>query len=173
MTNPDSDLSDLVVGMVALNGGRLVSKIRLQKSVYLLDECGLESGLDFDYRYYGPFSAELAGAADDAADAARLSATPHPGLHEVPYTVFQTPEEPPERLGNLSESRARELLQIMEKNSAVVLELAATIAFLQRHGLADDPVEKLKHLKPLKATQGRLDKAQQLLRELGIAAAAS
>lgn len=163
-----SDISDLVVGIVALNSGRLVSKIRLQKTVYLLEECGLGSSLDFDYRYYGPFSAEVAQAADAAADAGRLCALERPGFHAVPYTVFETKEEPPKQLGELSAVRAQKLLKLMDGCSAVILELAATIAFLRRYDLADDPVEKVKLLKPLKATRERLEKALQLHRALGL-----
>ncbi len=173
MTNSYRDLSDLVVGVVALNGGQLVSKIRLQKTLYLLEECGLGSALDFDYRYYGPFSAELARAGDEAADSRRLEATEQHGFHEVPYTVYSTQEQPPPQLGELSADRAKELLIIMDGYTAVVLELATTISFLRRYGLADDPVEKMKRLKPLKATPDRLDKVTRLLREVGLEAAAS
>ena len=63
----------LVVGLVALNGGQLVSKIRLQKTVYLLDACGLGSGLEFDYANFGPYSADLAQAADEALDSKCLA----------------------------------------------------------------------------------------------------
>ena len=35
------ELDDLVVGTVALSGGELVSRIRMQKVVYLLDQLGM------------------------------------------------------------------------------------------------------------------------------------
>src|SRR5437879_1961262 len=55
-----------IAGLVKLNGGRLVGRTRLQKSVYLLRLCGVDLGFDFDYHYYGPYSEELASAARDA-----------------------------------------------------------------------------------------------------------
>src|ERR1700729_1170689 len=47
-------------------GGRIVGRTRLQKVGYLLTVTGLESGLSFFYRHYGPFSEGLAAAARDA-----------------------------------------------------------------------------------------------------------
>lgn len=164
-----TDIVDLVVGLVALNGGELVSKIRLQKTFYLLEECGLGSGLDFDYRHYGPFSGDLARAADDDVDPRRLKSTPRPGFHAVPYTVYRTDEKAPDQLGNLPAGRVQELLKTMGRYSAVVLELAATVVLLRHYGLADDPIEKVRTLKPLKATPERITRANQLLAELGIA----
>ena len=45
-----------VTALVNLNGGRIVGKTRLQKTVYLLKECGIDLGFDFDYHHYGPYS---------------------------------------------------------------------------------------------------------------------
>ena len=163
-----TDLTDLVIGMVALNGGQLVSKIRLQKTFYLLERCGLSSGLEFDYRYYGPFSAELARASDDAVAARRMHAQEQLGFHEVPYTVYNTPEEASEQIGELSAERAQKLLKIMSDNSAVVLELAATIVYFRERGYGDRTRAELKARKPLKATDDRIGKAQELLRRLGL-----
>src|SRR5262249_49914581 len=55
-----------VAGLLKLNGGKLVGRTRLQKSVYLLKLSGIDLGFDFDYHYYGPYSEELAVAARDA-----------------------------------------------------------------------------------------------------------
>ena len=167
-----NDLTDLVIDMVALNGGKLVSKIRLQKTFYLLERCGLNSGLEFDYRYYGPFSAELARASDDAVAAGRMRAHEQLGFHEVPYTIYDTPEKASEQIGELSAEHAQELLKIMFDNSSVVLELAATIVYFRERGYGDTTLAELKTRKPLKATDHRIGKAQEMLRRLGLRAEA-
>jgi uncharacterized protein len=48
-------------------GNQIVGRTRLQKIAYLLLATGLEGGLPFTYKHYGPYSEELANAARDAA----------------------------------------------------------------------------------------------------------
>jgi uncharacterized protein len=43
-----------VAELIALNGGEIIGKIRLQKIAYLLEAAGLGIGLDYDYHHYGP-----------------------------------------------------------------------------------------------------------------------
>ena len=56
----------------------------------------------------------------------------------------------------------------MASVSDVVLELAATMVFLQRNGYAKGFVEEVRERKPLKATEDRLDRAQKLIKKLGL-----
>ncbi len=162
-----SEASDLVVGMVALNGGQLVSKIRLQKTVYLLEQCGLGGNFEFEYRNYGPFSIDVARAADDAVAGSRLTESSRPGHHAEPYTIYETEEHPPEKLGMVSSGDLRKKLKVMEHYSSLELEVASTIVFLQRQG-HDEPssIAGTKELKPLKATNERIARAHELLSEL-------
>ena len=87
--------ADLVVSIIALNGGKLVGRTRLQKVVYLLHQCGLDGDLDFDYDKFGPFSADLARATDVAKFQKRIREKKKTGYHEVPYFEFTTKEPPP------------------------------------------------------------------------------
>ena len=51
----------------------------------------------------------------------------------------------------------------------MVLELAATIEFLRLAGCAPERIDdEVMVLKPLKATEARLEAAHQLLKELGV-----
>ena len=43
-----------VADIVAATGGRLVSRVRLQKLAYLLDQLGARSGFNYIYHHYGP-----------------------------------------------------------------------------------------------------------------------
>src|SRR5262245_49278059 len=57
---------DVVAAVVAAAGGRLTGRVRLQKTVYLMDRLGLNSGFDYDYHHYGPYSRDLDNATADA-----------------------------------------------------------------------------------------------------------
>lgn len=165
-----SDSIDLVVGLVAHNGGRLVGKTRLQKVAYLLDACGLKSGVDYEYHHFGPYSAEISSAADIAEVLGRLSSEEKPGFHSVPYVTYQTEEAKPARLGALSADAVSERLSVMERYSAIVLELAATIHYLENsEGFsAEGAQDEVKVRKSAKATADRLARANELLRRLGL-----
>jgi uncharacterized protein len=163
-----NDPIEMVVGLVALNDGELVGKVRLQKTFYLLDACGLQSGFDYDFHFYGPFSADLARAADDAPALNRLNFEDKFGYHEVPYRVFHASHDapPPERLGELSAAEIRENLKLMARYSAAELEVAASIIFLRNNGYQDDPVAETRRRKPATATADRVARAERLIAEL-------
>jgi len=161
---------DLVVGLVALNGGQVVGKTRLQKLAYLLEVCGMSSGLEFEYHNYGPFSSELAREADFAVGAGMLTVESQTGFHEVPYTVFTTKHPAPARLGQLAAENARQKLSIMQKYSALDLEIAATLDWFRDSSSDRGEInDRVVGLKPVKATPVRLERGWQLLSELGLA----
>jgi uncharacterized protein YwgA len=162
------DIDDVVVGVVALSGGRVVGKTRLQKEIYFLQRCGLNVGLDFDYHHFGPYSSELAQATDDAVAFERLNAENRQGYHEVPYTVYTTEEAAPKKLAGSSQGRIEEKLRVMKGYSALELEVAATIDYLREAGYGERAIAEAKTRKPLKATPDRIMRAMQLLRELGL-----
>ena len=166
---------DVVVNLVALNGGELVGRTRLQKQAYLIDRCGAEFGLLFIYHRYGPYCFDLAGGMYDAKAEGRIETVEKLGYHRVPYTIFRSRNETecPARLGRLNAERARALLERMKQVSDIVLELAATIVFLRDDwDYYDKPnisaVEETKTCKSLKATDERVAKAINLLRDLGL-----
>lgn len=165
------DLATNLAYLVALNGGELVGKTRLQKLCYLLDACGAGLDVAFDYHHYGPFSAELAFAADDAEALGLLCTEQRHGFHGVPYTVFKSTDEQ----GFMEEpdpARAtrQRCLDIMRHYSALVLELAATLVFLERQEQVEKAWEELKRRKAAKVNEERLDQVRQLLGELGLLA---
>ncbi len=84
-----NELDELLVQVVALAGGTVVGKTRLQKMMYLLDQCGLNSGCRYNYHHCGPFSAQIAEAAEDACELNLLRYEEKPGFHAVPYGVYQ------------------------------------------------------------------------------------
>jgi uncharacterized protein len=154
--------------IVALNGGVLVGKTRLQKTIYLLQSKGLNIGYDFEYHHYGPYSEGVAEDIKWAEFLGQLTGRPEMGFHDVPYTVFETKSLPPNSILGSSSDAVKSILGILEKHSAVVLELAATLLFLRKNGYATDSEEELKVRKPSKAAPERLEKARGLLRELNL-----
>ena len=162
---------DIVVDLIALNGGRLVGRTRLQKGGYLLHRCGANFGLPFIYYHYGPYSSDLASGCLDALADKRIKIEERPGRHRVRYAIFTLGKDarPSGRLGALSAAEARRLLKKMEKVSDIVLELAATIVYFVENG--DDmkkAVEETKARKSIKASAERLREAYSLIRDLGL-----
>ena len=164
--------TELAVNLIALHGGEVVGRTRLQKRTYLLHRCGGDFGLGFVYHHYGPYSFDLADGLIDARAEDVIEIEEKPGSYGVPYAVFRLKRSLPEpsRLGDLPISDARRLLGTMaEEGSDIVLEIAATIVFLRDEGgYKNQAIEETKVRKPLKATQQRLSRAQSLMCDLGL-----
>jgi uncharacterized protein len=142
-------------------GGRVVGRTRLQKMAYLLEISGLGAGFDFGYRYYGPFSEDLANAVSEAQYSELLAEEEHPTSWGGAYSVFKVI-----RSGSASIKRdARtQILGIGVKANPVSLELAATAAYLALEGNRD-PWSETRRLKPEKAEK-HLEDAKRLYAEL-------
>ena len=161
--------ADYVSAIVRLAGGEIVGKTRLQKMAYLLQAKGSGfAGVDFDYHNFGPYSAELAFAADDAESLGLLAAEERPGYHSVPYTVFRSTESATNLNDNKEMIGCKADLKVMSTYSALVLELAATAVYLKRNGYAESFWKEVKKRKSLKATPQRMRLARKLLQQLGL-----
>jgi uncharacterized protein len=160
---------ELAIGIVALSGGKLVGRTRLQKTAYMLDQLGLRSGLDYEYHYYGPYALALAEGWNTAREENRLDLEDVLGRHLVPYTIFRTTEPGPARLGSLPAAKAKAIVERLGRESDLVLEVAATMHFLSQRPDIDDAELEVKRRKPLKATHERVVAAIALLKELGLA----
>lgn len=169
-----SQLDELVVGVVALYGGTLVGRIRLQKVIYLLDQLGMESGANFDYYHYGPYSEDISDAIADAKFLDKIKEkVEFRQVDGAPYSAFSTESLAPDSLGKLKATRVRELIEKFTDCTSTVLELAATIHWLAvREGLPNWRND-LESLKAGKTGNGRVDKAITLLEELGLQPLAS
>lgn len=166
----DRNILSMIQAIVALNSGRLVGRTRFQKTVYLLEKLGLEGPFDFEYHYYGPYSAELAEAIDVASVTGDLSEAFGVGYHGTPYSIFTTSAEPPSRVANVSGEDVRGWLGSLARYTGTDLELASTILFLRDE--CDVPSadldSKVIELKPVKASSDHLSRAWHLLETLGL-----
>ncbi len=144
-----------VTDIIRAAGGEIVGRTRLQKVAYLLELAGLGYGFRFEYRHYGPYSEELSFAARNAALFDLLTEEERPTSWGGFYSIF--------RVTGLS--AGHEFAMAAANADSIVLELAATAAFLAEEGISD-PWEETARRKPAKADVGRLELAKSLYREL-------
>ena len=71
--------------------------------------------------------------------------------------------------GSIDAERIRDKLAVMKSYSGLELEVAATIHFLKENGYGGDAVAEVKRRKPLKASEKRVERAEELLRKLELA----
>jgi len=138
-------------------GCRIVGRTKLQKIGFFLEAAGVGSGFPFRYKHYGPYSDQLAAAAQHAAALRLISEQEFVANWGGQYSIYSTqlaPDPSPHP------ARAR-LAQEMANADAVELELAATAAFLAGEGFPDPWAETARR-KPEKADCGRLERARQL-----------
>ncbi len=160
------DHARYVAELIALNGGEIIGKIRLQKIAYLMEAAGLGIGLDYDYHHYGPYSTDLAQAAEDARFLGLIEYDERPGYHEVPYAVFSLREDEIQPTAAKASRERAIAITAMKDYSAVDLEIAATAAYLKLNGFEESVEEELQARKPTKATPQRIAKARRLLEKL-------
>ena len=157
--------------VVAAAGGTLISRVRMQKSVYLLDRLGLNSGFEFEYHHYGPYSRDLDLATADAVALQMVSETfQHREGDGARYSVFELKQASPgeDAFGALGRQRATLLAEKFASTNITVLELAATVDWLCHAEKCEDWRAEVSRRKPLKVGGGRLDRAEMLLMNLGL-----
>lgn len=165
-----TDFAEAVGEMVALAGGSIEGKTRLQKSEYLLESHGVGYGFVFAYHYYGPYSELLALAAQDAAALQIVTTEMRESKQGVRYLVFNlgpcAPRLAPSRQSSSHVKARKQILDVLKKYDSVALELAATADFLARTGHASDPWTETIRRKKEKASPERVGKAKTLLKQL-------
>lgn len=161
---------ELLADIIAVHGGDLVGRIRLQKVVYILDQLGLNSGFEYSYHHYGPYSAEVASALMDAqSERMIVDEQKFRQSDGASYSVFHTDRKvESERVGDLSRDVICGYASRMKRESATVLELAATIHWLKYVECLEDWQTELRQRKGSKTGSGRQEQAVQLLSEVGL-----
>ena len=166
-------IDGLIAAVVQVAGGRIVGRVRLQKVFYLLERLGLNGGIDFEYHHYGPYSATLAEALEDAKAFHLVEEDIERRVYDgVPYSVYKKINDLQlsDRVGGLElEDVRRALGRMQEESDATVLELAATIDWLQTKEQVLDWEKELRIRKAGKATVQRIERARALLADLNLA----
>lgn len=157
---------DHVVEIVAAAGGKLVSRIRLQKIAYLLDQLSGTSEFDYVYYHYGPFSRDLENAILDAEAFGLLQEDEARRASDgARYSVFKLKAKV-EEYKVLKSSKLRELTLKLAGENVTVLELAATVHWLATYEHVRDWKTEIHRRKGTKNDGGRLEKAEELLHQL-------
>ncbi len=160
----------LVAEVILASGGQIVGRVRLQKVFYLLDRLGLRSGFAYEYHHYGPYSADLAEAAEDSTAFGLITERFERRVYDgVPYSVFEQPNVTlGAHVGGLDRKQAARALSRMQVETATVLELAATIDWLKNAEEVIDWLKELVRRKGGKAVHDRVERAKALLKDLGL-----
>jgi uncharacterized protein YwgA len=161
---------DIVAAIVSAAGGTLVGRVRLQKTAYFLDQLGLNSGFDYEYHHYGPYSRDLDNAVLDAEAFDLVEESFERRQSDgARYSIFSAKKNAKkDAFGQLGQQRTAELVRKFANTNVTVLELAATIDWLWRkEGYSDWRTEVTKR-KGAKAQVGRLERAVELLKEIGL-----
>jgi uncharacterized protein YwgA len=151
------DYADHAAAIVRDAGGYIVGRTKFQKIGFFLEAAGVGSGFPFRYKHYGPYSKQLAAAAQHAAALRLIIERDSVANWGGQYSTFctQTPANP-----STHPARKR-LAEEMVNADPVELELAATAAFLAFEGVRDAWGETARR-KPEKAEDGRLERAKEL-----------
>ncbi|RMH45518.1 MAG: hypothetical protein D6694_04575 [Gammaproteobacteria bacterium] len=159
-----------VAALVKAAGGRLVGRVRLQKIAYLLQQVGLEEvrDLEWSYHHYGPYSEKL----DEQLIFAKLfnlideKRRPRSSDGAL-YSIFELGQGAKKKVPELPEN-GRHLVQRLRDEDSIILELAATAHWLSEKEQIADWREELHRRKTWKVEDGRLEKALELLKDLGL-----
>ena len=167
--NPtNADMEEYVGAMICACDGKIEGKTRLQKTAYILQVKGLGfSDIVFDYYKYGPFSPEVAEAADDAKALGYIKMGEGEGPHSVPYAIFLSEEKSPQFEDCDQTKKILQTLETIKPHSTLALELAATAVYLKNNGYAKNYLEEIRKRKPLKAASDeRMERVKNLLSDL-------
>ena len=155
----------------------MVGRVRLQKVAYLLDRLGLNSGFQYNYGNYGPFSHDLDNAVADAEAFGLVEETfDRRQIDGARYSIFELTDgasRPPSNTGQLDVTVLESHLQTFVEAHITVLELAATANWLVEEERLTDWRDELRRRKGPKIEGGRLDRAEALLRKVGLPPAAA
>jgi uncharacterized protein YwgA len=167
--------NEVLKQIFAAADGEIVGRIRLQKIAYLLQQKAGGSDLFFTYHHYGPFSRELSDALDWAVMREDVEETPRETGFGSTYSAFRwkgPQEEPADVVGGPPAPETKAVVAKLKTQPSVILELAATIHWLRVKEQIGNWREQLKIRKKLKATESNIDRAEAVLRDLGLAAGA-
>jgi uncharacterized protein YwgA len=166
---PESRVADIV----AAAGGRLASRVRLQKIAYLLDKLGAKSDFSYTYYHYGPYSRDLDSAILDAEAFGKIKEDFERRKSDgARYSVFTSILNGDRHdFSFLTDSRLRDRAKELASVNVTVLELAATAHWLFEEEKITDWKTEIVRRKGAKTQNGRLDEATRLLQHLGLSPA--
>lgn len=164
------DRTELIALVLKAADGEVVGKIRMQKIFYLLEQLGLDAGLQFSYHHYGPYSEDLARSLDYAELVDAVREEPRNTSYGSTFIAYLLAKDhnPAPTIGNIQWEKAKNLLSEMKKETSIVIELAATIHWLVKKEKVADWESELKRRKTTKAEPAFVSRAEALLEKLSL-----
>lgn len=167
-----SQAQEIVSQIFDAADGEIVGRIRLQKIVYLLEQMGLESRMQFTYHHYGPFCREFAQALDRDLMEKNIEESEQYTDYGTSYSIFRAQcRHGADRVGRLPIDQARSTIKHLKRVPSVILEIAATIHWLREKEQLRDWRAELKVRKTRKASDRNIEQAMALLTQLGLSRA--
>jgi uncharacterized protein YwgA len=159
---------ELIAQILEASDGKIVGRIRFQKMIYLLQQLGFGSNFKFSYHHYGPYSEEATIAIQRAASIDQLiSEREVPSSYGGYFSEYMLAKPlNSSHVGELQLSIAKKFTELMKAETSVVLELAATIHWLEKKERISNWQRELELRKPSKASQENVKRAVSLLHEL-------
>lgn len=160
------EAAHLVAEIIRDAGGEIVGRTRLQKTAYFLTVTGCGNNFGFRYRHFGPYSEEVAQAAEVGVlfgairEKEKVASW---GGHYSIYSVEEATDDPPLPDGDHDVRCA--VARLCANAGAIALELAATAVFLSKDGY-QKPWRETELYKFEKA-QRHLPDARKLIAEMG------
>ncbi|MFC5066403.1 hypothetical protein [Flaviflagellibacter deserti] len=158
---------ELVLALLkAMPHKKIDGKKRLQKLAYLMASAGVDCNIQFDLRDYGPFSVEIAQAADYLTFSGLIEEDEQQlGDNNFFMTSYKLIESIPTR-PELSHDHVK-ALAALAKYTTIQLEVAATYLFFRNRGLDEETArQRTVAMKPAKASPAVLAKAPEILGHL-------
>ena len=160
-------MSNKLHALLVEAGGKITGKVRFQKIVYLLDQLGFESGFDFEYHHYGPYSEDLSDSLTEEISMGHFKLSERRRASDgVPYVVYELPADIAGKVDTSGTKGFSSAIASMQAASATVLELAATAHWLLVHEKRKDWELELRRRKGVKLEGGRDRQALDLLKSL-------
>jgi len=157
----------ILAAVIAAHPNReVVGRIRLQKTIKLLQRLGLPTDYLYTIHFYGPYSEDLHSEVRLLEKLALVSESEESVTNRdaVQYTIRATEAANPSLVYDFQSH-----IDLMAKTTPVVLELAATYDYFRnQYGEHEIALERLRHKKGSKCNGGNEDKALNLLTQLGL-----
>ncbi|MCX8501015.1 MAG: hypothetical protein ORO03_04905 [Alphaproteobacteria bacterium] len=158
-----------IAKIIAVSGGQIVGKTKLQKTIYLLTVTGLDKTFhknDFSYYHYGPYSDDVAESATTADLFDYISEEESPSKYGSTYSVYRSKKIDRNGLTTVSNTTLVEFTKMLVNSDPIVLELAATAAYLAFEDPSKNAWEATGRHKPSKTSDENLAATKKLYAEL-------
>lgn len=167
----------MMVGLLKLiggSGGQVEGRVRIQKAAFLLGSRGIDyfDPQDFVYHHHGPYSRALSDILHQAVSLDLVEERRDSFSEDMVrynYRITDKGRRFVETVAEQSQVDIATIAQPMNRYHWRALELAATIAFLEQHGDANDRTEALKQAIQLKpACSSYAEEAHKVLSTVGV-----